>query len=498
MDGTPKQQDNANKAAKADGGELLSRQMVKAELLGKHTHSSTSGVRVHIYRRDGKYLARARHNRAFFGETLGPNEEEAAIRLRQLLTDLDRGNYIRPSETANRPLRRTPPKLTFAELCDAYLTETRTLRGKDTASDYRSRLAPVLAFAESKSAMRRWPFARDIDRTFAIELRAYLNTYQVSRNGRDGARKRAMSVRQIYNVLTCLRMMLAWARSPEVRYLPSDFVNPLTLEIVGTKPKKDPLRPVLLPIDLRIQMVESMDLWQLTHLCLLWVLPMRPEEVCGLLISDIDWARQHFVFETRFCGRDFTKARTSFHMPIPAQLLPLLQFCIGGRKHGPLLRSRAACAGKKKDLQSVSSDVELEACFQEAVLTASPGEVAAEQDAKRIFRQLLRKIGGCPPDELAKAFKKLLPPSSGGKMPRMYDLRAAVTTDMSRSGMGLLELRYLTGHSIGDILNEYASLDIEGAMQKYGEAISPMLTALANRLAVLTKCDGAILAHVPT
>ena len=37
-----------------------SRKMVRSELMGDHTHETSVGVNVHIYERDGKYLARGR------------------------------------------------------------------------------------------------------------------------------------------------------------------------------------------------------------------------------------------------------------------------------------------------------------------------------------------------------------------------------------------------------------------------------------------------------
>ena len=56
---------------------------------------------------------------------------------------------------------------------------------------------------------------------------------------------------------------------------------------------------------------------------------------------------------------------------------------------------------------------------------------------------------------------------------------------MGRSGMPILELRFLTSHSTSDILNCYTSLDPTGAMQKYFAEIQPLLQAIVHRSCAL-------------
>jgi hypothetical protein len=80
--------------------------MIRAELMGGHTHATLDGARVHVWRRGPKYLARGRFQGRPFGETLGASEAEAAARLRQVLAEIEGGSYIRPSEAAKRPLPR--------------------------------------------------------------------------------------------------------------------------------------------------------------------------------------------------------------------------------------------------------------------------------------------------------------------------------------------------------------------------------------------------------
>jgi hypothetical protein len=102
--------------------------------------------------------------------------------------------------------------LSLRDLFDRYLKDTRSLRGKRTAREYRSRLVPIIEFAETEQARRRWPLAVNIDREFAVELRAYLFQRRVARNGHPNAATRAMSPRQVFNVMDCFRSAVNWAR----------------------------------------------------------------------------------------------------------------------------------------------------------------------------------------------------------------------------------------------------------------------------------------------
>jgi integrase len=462
------------------------RRMVRAELLGQHTHTTVFHIHVHIYRRDGKYIARGRYHGAAFGDTLGGDPLQAASRLRRLLTEVEEGTFLRPSEARRRPLKRGPiPRLDLRQLCAEYLVEVRRLRGKRTAETYLSRLAPALRFADTQVARRRWPLSMDMDREFAIALRAALFDTPVTRNGRAGGLPRPMSARQVQNVLTTLRGALAWASRPDVRKLPAEFVNPLGPDIVGHRPAKDPLRAVKLPLELRIRLVESMDAWQLCHLAPSLVLPMRPDEATGLLIADVDFGRRRLRFGTRFGGRDFNKGRQSFEVPFPAELGPVLLACVGGRVAGPLLRGRAVSHGLESPELNVAEAGEVEAVYEATMVAAARGTVLTEQDAKAVFRGLLRRMGGVSCDAMTREFGSLLRGLGVGQGVRFYDARAAITTEMNRAGVPDLELRYLTGHTPGDILNAYVTLDPDGALEPYFRDIRPLLRAIAERARLL-------------
>jgi hypothetical protein len=65
---------------------------------------------------------------------------------------------------------------------------------------------------------------------------------------------------------------------------------------------------------------------------------------------------------------------------------------------------------------------------------------------------------------------------------------------MNRAGVPELELRYLTGHTTSDILNQYVTLDPETAMATYFQSIRSLLEAIAQR-AILVLSESRIVVH---
>ncbi|MHB1034192.1 MAG: hypothetical protein ACYC35_24385 [Pirellulales bacterium] len=320
-----------------------------------------------------------------------------------------------------------------------------------------------------------------MDRQFAVDCRAYLHQRKVTRNGRAAAAEQPMSPGQIYNVLDCTRSLLNWAKRPDVNQLPSWFVNPFDKAIVGQRASKDPLRDVVFRIERRIELVQHMDLWQLCHFAIPFVLPLRPEDYTGLLISEVDFAARRLRFGSRFDGRDFNKGRQSFQVPFPAEIEPLLHVCMDGRQEGPLLRGRSYFEGRRKPKQPVASAEEFEACFDRTLSAARPGEIQAEQDFKHVVRKVLQAMGGASPDAMAKEFKSVLAKGHLPASARLYDLRGSVNTELNSAGVSYLLQTYITGHTTRDILHVYVSLEPEAEMERYFAAIRPLLGAIEQR-----------------
>lgn len=459
------------------------RQMIRTELMGGHTHATQDGVQVHVWKRGDTYLARGSYERERFAETLGQDATSATSRLRKLLTEMEDGSYLRPSEARHRLLSNGKvPRLTLRQLVEEFLQEKRKTCGKQTAGDYRSRLCPVLDFAELPVNWQRWPLAMNIDRRFAVDLRASILQLRTTRNGRPGGRPRPVSARQVINIMEATRTVLSWAARADVRKLPVAWVNPFTPEIVGTPPSKDPFRTDPLPLDRRVGLVQHMDAWHLCQLVLSLTLPLRPDEAAGLLVGDVDFQNGWLEFGAHLPACNFTKEQIAFRLPFPSEIEPLLRRCIGGRLDGPLLRNRRAFGqfAQETDLQA-----DVKSCFDERLLDEQRDAVQTDHDRKLLFRRFLRELGGVTVEALAREFKKLLAVTEVDGTacgPTLYTLRSSVTTTMSRDAkLPHLELRYLTSHSTADILTTYTSLDIIGAMGLYFEKVRPLLTAIAYR-----------------
>jgi hypothetical protein len=482
----PSLSDATNIGGELGAGAKTRPPMVQSQLLGSHDHETVCGMKVAIWRRGDVYLARGRYQRRQFGKTLGSDSAQAASALRRLLVEIENGGFERPSETRRRILKTGPaPRCAFRQLCDWFLAEKRRLHGKKTAGNYLSRLTPAIEFAERPASRRRWPLAADLNREFALELRTCLFDRTVTRNGHAGSVETKMSARQVYNVLDCLRSLFNWAKRPDVNRLPATFVNPFSSDIVGAKVLKDPLRPVVFPVDRRLEFVAAMDAWQLCQFALSLCLPLRPEDFCGLLTSEVDFDQRLLRFGNRFGDRDFGKGKQNFLVPFPEELTTLLQACIDDRADGPLLRKRAVWEGEKKPRLAMNNADSLAAVFDKRLMAARAGEVQAAHDAKRLFRRLLSDLGGLTPDVLAKEFKRLIEPFGFAPGTRFYDLRGSVSTDLERAGVSHLVQRYVTGHTTRDIMNHYISLDVSADMQKHFARIKPLLAAIEARAASL-------------
>jgi len=457
--------------------------MVRAELLTEHTHQTVCGQRVHVWIRNKKYLARGRYQGRYFGQNLGADVRDAEAALRRLLVQLEDGTFQPPSEARKRMLKAgSVPRNSVRLLCDAFLRDTRSRKGKRTARDYQNRLTPLIEFAEQPDNSKRWPLAAMINREFAVEFRAFLHQCTVPRNGHPGAADRPMSPGQIFNVLDCVRTLFHWAKRPDVNQLPAAYVIPFTREVVGMRPKKDPLRPAVFPLERRIELVGLMDGWQLCQFAIALVLPLRPEDCTGLLVSEVDFTRRVLRFGTRMHGWDCNKGQQSFRAPFPEEIAPLLRVCAAGRTDGPLLRKRTVVESRRQPRIMVDSAEEILALFQQALAAAKPGEIQAAHDGKELFRRLLRDMGGVSPDTLAKEFKTLAAAVGAPPGARFYDLRGSVNTDMNRAGVSHLFQLYVTGHAVDtQILSRYVSLDLDQEMQTYFRHIKRLLESVQVR-----------------
>ena len=221
--------------------------------------------------------------------------------------------------------------------------------------------------------------------------------------------------------------------------------------------------------------------WQLLHLASLTVLPMRLEGVAGALISDLEDGGATLRLGTRLGGDDYNKGRVTVLMPLPPILQSLFQLCVRGRSEQPLFLCRAQYEGHRKRGRQRKLPRTIRAGFEEVLNSAKKDDLQTEQDRKGTFRDMLRSMGGATENEINKSFNRLFEEIGLPPRIRPYDVRHAVSSDMHRAGVPLLEFRYLTLHKTGDIMNCYTGLNPKREMEKYYESITPLLDAIQRR-----------------
>lgn len=462
-----------------------SRRMQRSTIHGTHSHESRDGHRVNVWERGGKFVLRGYWQAERFGVTLDADEDTVFHELQRILIQMDDGTFVRPSEQKKIPrAEKKIPLLDLRGVISAFLMEKRRNKGRKTFKDYVSRLDHVLDFAERPENRRCWKLARDIDRQFAVELRRFLINCDVTRNGRANPVTKKMSMKMVQLCLESLRSALHWARRADVRKLPVDFVNPISNELIGPKPIKDPLRPNPIPMGQRIEEVRRMDAWQLCTLTIPSMLPVRFEDVSGALISDFDLASRTWRIGVRFGGSDFTKARLTVHMPLPPISVSLLKLNIGDRVDGPMFLARRRRDRRRRHSPSFASRANVDSKFAAVLKKAGSDRVQAEQDRKELFREMLASCGGVTTRSISLELRRLM--ESAGVRPDItaYNHRSSVTMDMNQAFVGKLAYRYLTyftEHSLGNVMNDYIGLDVHTEMQKYFDRIQPLLDAIEQR-----------------
>ncbi|HEV7279514.1 MAG TPA: hypothetical protein VGN57_04805 [Pirellulaceae bacterium] len=459
------------------------RVMEAAALLGKHIHVSNNGIRVYIWVRGGAFLATGRQDGVHFGPTLGRSVEDSERELRRLLQELEDGTFRRPSEAKRKRPQQVSVRLSIAQVIEGFLESTRRRLGVSTFRTYRSRVSPLQEFAEVPAVKRRWRAAQEVDQEFANEFVDWLFQRPVHPNGHPNA---APKLRTPDNVRRSLETVSAVFRhAKKAKSLPLDFENPFAEEIMPVASARDPVRRNPAPLADRIRMVELMDGYELLHLMLPFVLGVRPEDFCTRLISDVDLTNGSLRFYSRFGGADFSKGRVDFALPFPAPLAPLVQLLMSGRSEGPLLRRRNVWTGTDPSVSHVDSTNDIAALIDRQRTRAS-ADVRCGRDVKDVFQRVVRDLGGLSVDQLRSLYLRIRE-RAGLPRKRLYDLKHAVTIELTGSGVKQISATYLTGHRIPsrDVMARYDAVDPDRDVAPYFAYAAPLFDAMLVRAAEL-------------
>jgi hypothetical protein len=113
-DASPQMLTISELSAKSRMSVATGRRMVTTTLLGSHSHETADGKMVHVWARNGRFLARGRYLGKAFGQALGPDPREAAAALRRLLVPLEDGTFLPPRESRKRQVKaRQAPRNTI-------------------------------------------------------------------------------------------------------------------------------------------------------------------------------------------------------------------------------------------------------------------------------------------------------------------------------------------------------------------------------------------------
>jgi hypothetical protein len=193
----------------SDTGPPKDRRWRQSHLKGHCTFPTKIGSTIYIAERGGRRIARFRFRGKQVVQTLGVDDDEVMSTLAEIISALNADRFLAPGERPKRVLPiRSFPRLTLRDLIGDFLAEKRDSNGKATAATYTARLAHLLAFLETPSMLKRWPYARNVDRDFVVEHKRWLFGRQVTANGRAGAASQRISSRGVYHALETLRNAL--------------------------------------------------------------------------------------------------------------------------------------------------------------------------------------------------------------------------------------------------------------------------------------------------
>ena len=448
------------------------RKYERATVNGSGRHTADCGTKLTIYKRNEVYLARFRFEGKQVGQALGNNSQAAEKTLRQTLCALEDSTYVPPSQKRSQIIqpRMKDSNLNFRDLAGKFLLQIKAKKGEKTKKAYLDRIRPIIEFSEISENSRRWQRAGNIDSAFVTALQSWLRaTTFIAKDKKP----RYRTEKTIRNILETLRGCLNWGHRPENRFLATNYINPVTKEIIGSEQSKDPCRPNPLPELAKLKVVNTATDSQLSVVALSLVLPARADELAGLCIEDVDLERKHLLFGFNNKDINFTKGKTVFRIPYPSVLDGLIQGLIARRSSGPLIL-RTQCQGL-----APQDGVNLLGAWHEEA-QKDPAKLQTPNDKKDLFRLVMRKHGGASGDYIGKIFARVAKKAGLVNVQPGF-CRDSATNLMEHCGMNHLSLRYLTSHTTSDILNTYTGMEIDTEMAKYYATIPSLLSAIALR-----------------
>ena len=437
-------------------------------------------AKVRIYERAGHYLLN------WWDPAAGKNLSERVDG--DLLIALAKAREIdgRLAEvkTAGPGRRR---RIGHAELVERFLDDLgrRADAGEVAAATvgrYRSALAHFLAYSTAPEVARAFPTAASADRTFRLGFNTFLQSREVSGNGRRGAAAKRMSGRGI--VADTVRALYEWAGDGERGgLLPEGFRNPFLRSGGGrTVLRGDPLAEPDITMAMAADFLGACDDFELAIFVPLILFGLRAAEPCFLFREHLlsDW-----LLVPNLPGLDYTtKGRRDKRFPLPVGLEGFWNRCRNGHESGPLFVRRAVADGRERPEHVGKSLTELEAVYRERKAGA-PSDAAGRL---RLRNRLFADAGGIAYGDIEKGFHRVgrklgWPPAATVK-----DFRHLFATTLANAGLPEGYRKYVLGHAPGrDAAVAYTHLNRlkELCADIYARDYAPVLEVIRLRTAKL-------------
>lgn len=304
---------------------------------------------------------------------------------------------------------------------------------------YRSALiGHYLAFAELPENSRRWPFAMNADREFALGLARFLRARSVSPNGRGGTAG-GHPMKSGGFVIDAVRSLYAWAADPDRGQLLGDgFRNPFLRKASQRGQSRDPFGEPDVTSAMAQLLFEACDDYQLRLFAPMTFYGLRASEPAYLFGEYVDdlWLRVPCNPEIGYT----TKGKRDKRLPL---LEPLRQL-LGAPRPGLLFLRRSVAEGKERPPLLGSSLAQLEAEFQKRV-RQSPG--ASAVDRQKVRDKVLKEAGATSYDRIEAEFQSLARRLDWPSTATLKDLRHLFATTMAAAGMPEPYRQYLMGHA---------------------------------------------------
>jgi integrase len=328
-------------------------------------------------------------------------------------------------------------RLAHADLANRYLMdlEQRAAAGEidpKTVDRYRGALAHYLSFVTSGEQGSRVNSVLKVDRTFQLQLTAFLRALEVTANGRARGSRRPM-VRADY-VLDVVRAMYCWAADPQRGNLLGDgFVNPF-LRRPGTRQpeRRDPTAEPAITTEMAAEFMTACDEWQLPVFSSLLLWGLRPSELGWLFADDLQDGWIHVRCHAEF---DYlTKGRRDKRVPILAEHSDLWP-----PAKGPFVLTR-----RKLDRFRWSDRASLLTEFDRRA-----GRGPSVRERREMRDRLFLDAGGLGYDRVENEFHRVAAKLGWRPDATLKGFRHLFATSLENGGMPEFYRRYLLGQSLG-------------------------------------------------